>query len=305
MIELRRPRADELPAVLAALEARDVADARDPDILREYMHEQWHAARWPDSDDAVVAPHGEQVAGFAVALRFGGHVCVDPSFEGRGIGSALLQWLLERERALGRTCHRQRTAHGNERAAALLTAAGYRMARINWQMVHDLRGLPAGLPAPPAGITLHPLHPDRDAVALHAADESAFAENTDYVPETLEEFRAEHLRVRNLDREASVVARSGEVIAGYAVCEHLPGGIGYVDLLAVVPGQRRRGLGRLLILHALGSFARAGRRDGRLEVASDNPVAMRLYEHAGMRAHSGATIWEKPASVRDEMAQPA
>jgi mycothiol synthase len=292
VIELRPPGADELPAVLGVLEAREETDGLDPSILREFIREQWHAARWPTSKDAVVADHDGVLAGFAAALRFGGHVCVHPGLEGRGVGSALLRWLLERERTLGRTWHRQRTAQGNTRAAVLLTAAGYRQARINWQMVHDLRGLPVVLPPP--GITLHPLDPEHDAAALHAADTAAFAENADYEPETLEEFRAEHLRVHHFDREASVIARAGAEIAGYAMCEQLPGGVGYIDLLAVVPGHRRRGLGRLLLLHALGSFARTGRRDGRLEVASDNPPAMRLYEQAGMRARAGAAIWERP-----------
>jgi ribosomal protein S18 acetylase RimI-like enzyme len=145
-------------------------------------------------------------------------------------------------------------------------------------------------------VILHPIDPASDVRALHAADSVAFADNADAFEESFENFEAEHLAVDSLDTTASAVARRGETIAGFTVCQRRPGDIGYIDLLAVLPDERRHGLGAALLAHALGAFAQAGLRAARLETASDNPTAIRLYERAGMQRGPGADVWEKPLS---------
>jgi [ribosomal protein S18]-alanine N-acetyltransferase len=51
--------------------------------------------------------------------------------------------------------------------------------------------------------------------------------------------------------------------------------------IGVHAGARRRGLGRALLAAAMARLAAAGTRRLLLEVAEDNPAALRLYERAG------------------------
>ena len=76
------------------------------------------------------------------------------------------------------------------------------------------------------------------------------------------------------------VAWLGDAPAGFVVARDL-GGEAEILTIGVLPGMRRRGLGRLLLDAVV---AQAGeRRFGSvvLEVASDNAAARRLYEAAG------------------------
>jgi ribosomal protein S18 acetylase RimI-like enzyme len=277
------------------LAARDRHDYGDPSFTHAELLARWRTGGFSPGEDSVLAEIAGQVAGYAGVFNVGALAFVDPGHEGLGIGTELLAWTERRQREVGAEMHRQRAASTNARASALLGAAGYANVRTVWQMVTTL---PVHLEAPaPPGVGLKPIDPNRDAEALHAADEMAFAQNPDFVSETLEDFRTEHLGSEQLDLEASVIARRDGAIAGYAFCQRLPGGIGYIDLLAVVESERGRGLGAALVAHALSAFAHAGLREARLEAASDNPRALRLYERAGMTRRHGAAIWEKPIAA--------
>ena len=90
------------------------------------------------------------------------------------------------------------------------------------------------------------------------------------------------------------MARRGDAIAGFTLCRQQPEGSGYVDLLAVDPSERGRGLGTSLLLTAFECFARAGLREAWLDVASDNPRGLRLYDRAGMSERLRVDVYEKP-----------
>jgi ribosomal protein S18 acetylase RimI-like enzyme len=152
----------------------------------------------------------------------------------------------------------------------------------------------APAPPPPEGITLTPVKLPDDARALHLADTASFAGNADYEPSSFESFEREHLQSPHLDPNLSCVARRGDAIAGFTLCRHQPQGSGYVDLLAVDPAERGRGLGTTLLLSAFQAFARAGLLDAWLDVASDNPRGLRLYHRAGMSERLRVDVYEKP-----------
>jgi ribosomal protein S18 acetylase RimI-like enzyme len=123
---------------------------------------------------------------------------------------------------------------------------------------------------------------------------AAFAETPDYEPASFSAFYDEHLTTPELDPAISLVARRGDTIAGFALCRRLPAGIGYIDLLAVQKSERGHGLGTTLLLGTFAGFARAGVGEARLEVASDNPGAFRIYERAGMTPIGRLEVFEKP-----------
>lgn len=62
-----------------------------------------------------------------------------------------------------------------------------------------------------------------------------------------------------------------------------PHGVGTVQNIGVIPGQRGRGLGTAMILQALYGLRRHALTRGALEVTADNARAVRLYQRLGFR----------------------
>jgi mycothiol synthase len=281
---------DDVLRVLAVREARDFGVA---EFIRGFLLERWRGRRFRPEADAVVAQDGDVVVGYAGLFDQGALVFVDPGYERRGVGSRLREWAEALAEERRRSHHRQVIAHGNAGAHALLAAAGYRQVRSVIQMAKALEAA-ALVPPPPAGITLAPLDLPADARALHLADTASFAGNADFEPSGFQSFEQEHLQSPYLEADLSRVARRGDAIAGFTLCRRQPEGSGYVDLLAVDPGERGRGLGFSLLLTAFEGFARAGLREAWLDVASDNPRGLALYHRAGMSERLRADVYEKP-----------
>jgi mycothiol synthase len=293
---LRPAELADAPAVLAVLLARDRADLGAPDHQLPGVLDQWRGGELDLLMDTIVAEDAAGIAGYAAVSRRGAIAVVAPDHEGRGIGERLLEWTQHRERARHQTVHRQWIAAGNARARALLRAAGYARARGYVRMAWSLEQ-PLAAPAPPAGVVVRRVDIDGDAVALHALDAVSFASVPDYVPESLDEFRVEHLGRDQLDRAVSCVAACDEELVGFLLAlrwDEL--GVGFVDLLAVHPGHRRRGIASALLRTAFAGLAAAGLREAQLGVAADNPRAMTLYERVGMRPRFVFETWERPLS---------
>jgi len=64
---------------------------------------------------------------------------------------------------------------------------------------------------------------------------------------------------------------------------HERSGLGAIQNLGIVPGERGRGAGRTLLLLALVGFRQAGLARASLEVTAQNDPALRLYQHLGFR----------------------
>jgi len=295
-MRLRAPLPDDAPAVLALLVARDIADLGTPDHTLEDLLDDWREAEFSLTADALVVELDDtRIAGYGAVRRTGTLAVVAPELEGRGIGARVLQWAEQREREHGRARHRQWIPAKNLRAQAMLRAAGYLPQRSCWRMVRPL-GHFAQATAIPVGFALRPLDVDHDAPGLHALDAASFAGNPGYEPESLAAFCDEHLDAHDLDPELSCVAQEGDTIAGFLLARRRQDeAVGYIDLLAVRPDRRRRGLGTSLLETAFARFAAAGLREGGLDVDSDNPRALRLYERAGMRPRFQLDTYERPS----------
>lgn len=293
-MRLRAPAPDDAPAVLAVLAARDAVDHGGLDYSLEDLRDEWRGAEFDLASDAVVAEDRGRIVGYAVVRLPGSIVVVSPDHEGRGIGAELLRWSERRQRERGRERYRQWVPAGNARARELLERVGYRPSRSYARMVRRLDDVgPA--PAPPEGFTIRAVDPDADAARLHAVDAASFAATAEYTPETLSEFRQEHLAAHDFDPDLSAVAERGERMAGFLLARRRDEDrIGYVDILAVHPDYQRRGLGTALLLGAFTRFAGAGLLEAQLGVASDNPRALRVYERAGMRPRLQAYAYERP-----------
>ena len=296
MLALRPSSRDDHELVLRVLAAREARDFGVAGFIRGFLLEGWRERLFDPGASTVVAVDDGAIIGYGVLFAQGALVFVDPAHEQRGVGSRLRAWVEAAAVASHRSHHRQVIAHGNADARVLLTEAGYRHLRSVIQMSKATQPPPTA-PAAPTGITLATLDVAADGRALHLADTTSFAGNADYAPSAFESFEKEHLEAPDLAPDLSRVAKRGETIAGFTLCRRQPDGVGYIDLLAVDPSERGRGLGTALLLTAFEDFARAGLRDARLEVASDNPRGLRLYARAGMSERLRADVYEKPVDV--------
>lgn len=281
--------------MLAVVAARELADLGVQVYTLEELRDEWRASEIDLERDARIVESGDgRIVAYASVQRPGSMAVVAPDHEGRGIGSRLLKWTEERERAQGREQHRQWAAAANQSARALLTGAGYRRTRSNWRMTAPLDRVRGPVDAP-AGVLLRPVDVDRDAVALHALDDAAFFGFPDYVPESPEEFRKGHLEAHGFDPVLSLVAEQEGRMVGSLLARRRPHEpVGWVAILAVDPDHQGRGIGTALLTNAFAAFAGAGLREAQLGVASFNERALRLYERIGMTPQLRFDIYERP-----------
>jgi mycothiol synthase len=291
----RAPTPDDAVGVHAVIHARNVADLGVPDYTLEDLRDAWKRSDLQLATDALIAEADTgQIVAYADVDRRGTFAVVAPDHERQGIGTRLLHWAQARERERGHQQHRQFVAANNARAQALLRDAGYQRARCYWRMAHQLDHVPH-VTRPLVGVRLRPLDLDRDATVLHALDTVSFAGHPDYQPASFPAFCDEHLRAHDLDADTSRVAEHDKSVIGFVLARRWQTrSVGYVALLAVHPDHQRHGVGTALLRTAFVRFAAAGLREAQLAVASDNPRALSLYEHIGMKSKFQFDIYERP-----------
>ena len=97
------PSAQDAPAVLAVIAARDTADLGAPDYTLEDLEEEWGLSGVDFTADAVVVEDAaERIVGYAMVRGHGSLAVVAPEAEARGVGGLLLPWVERRERERGR-----------------------------------------------------------------------------------------------------------------------------------------------------------------------------------------------------------
>jgi mycothiol synthase len=187
---------------------------------------------------------------------------------------------------------------------ALLAAAGYSEIRRFQLMRVDFGGIPPA-PSIPEGIRIELFDPAHDVAAAFDAHHEAFADHWGEMEETLDEFRHWLVDTPRFERELSLLARDGPVVAGYlfawAEAEEDPSR-GYVAALGTRRAHRGRGIAEALLRHVFGTLFDRGKRGCDLHVDSDSLTgATRLYERVGMTTYPRFATWEKelrPASAR-------
>ncbi|HEY1367917.1 MAG TPA: GNAT family N-acetyltransferase [Gaiellaceae bacterium] len=221
---------------------------------------------------------------------FEGGGVVGPQALGRGLGARIVDLSELRARELGLAFVRNHVYAVDLPARRLLEARGYRDVRHFFEMVVELDESPRE-PVWPDGIEARPFRRE-DARALFDALGEAFAEEWGFVARSYEEWYLR--RIEGADTSLYFLAWDGRELAGVARCEAERRGMGWVGALGVRPGWRRRGLGRALLLHALGEFHRRGERRVGLGVDAANPTgATALYESVGMVLTVEDVVYER------------
>ncbi len=242
------------------------------------------------------------------AVGFG---CVDPGWQGQGIGTGLLGWMEKRTRERFaedaepgepepaprlRLYMEQQHTH----QAALLEGSGYRIVRYYNEMHRPLDdGLPEaalddGLDLVAFGPELH--EPVRlahnDAFRDHWGSEPRDGEGWGFVVNDPQ---------ARPDLSAVVLERSSGKVAGYQLASHDADSAatrgfreGYTDLLGVRREFRGRGIAQALLADAMRRFAAAGMDKASLDVDSENPTgALALYTKMGYVAVNRSMAWDK------------
>ena len=178
-----------------------------------------------------------------------------------------------------------------------LEADGYSVVRSSFTMERPLGG-EVEPPTWPGGISSRPFEL-RDAEAVYAAHEEAFADHWGYTPSSFAGWTSQHLGEGEEREDVSLwrIAWDGDEIAGLCLSRPRRGedeALGWIEVLAVRRAWRRRGLGEALLREAFSALAARGKRAAGLGVDAENTTnAVSLYERVGMRVVGRSDRWEK------------
>jgi mycothiol synthase len=240
-----------------------------------------------------------------------GFGCVDPRWQRRGVGSALLGWLEARARqrfsedaAVGEApvsaLLRIHNEQQHEHQAALFTTRGYEVVRYFNEMHRPLtRPLPEVILGPE--LELVTMRPELSE-AVRLAHNDAFRDHWGSEPKDDESwgFVVNDPQARP-DLSAVVLERSTGKVAGYQLAAHDPESAvtrgfseGYTNLLGVRRKFRGRGVARALLADAMRRFAADGLDIASLDVDSENPTgALALYLKMGYKPVNKSLAWDK------------
>ncbi len=308
MRELRwaPPAREHDPQWLRLLAAVEGADRRGETYTLDDLDDEW-ASIWAHPDtDATFVWDGTDLVAFAWLKAMPGErqahrvSCwggVHPSHRGRGIGRALVDWMLRRATDIaGRfdpTLPVSVQVDATERQGALVslaTRAGFTPLRHFVEVARPAASPVPDLPVPP-GLELVAWDGAHDQPARLAHVE-AFADHWGSEPRTPEEWSQWYTGHRSFRSDLSVLAldpASGEV-ASLVLCAAYPQDWGDVPVEAWVNtvGTRRawrgKGVARWLLAEALRRIAAAddGFERAILGVDEENPTgALRLYRALG------------------------
>jgi mycothiol synthase len=235
-----------------------------------------------------------------------GFGCVDPAWQRRGVGSALLEWLEARTRqrfvedsgpAARLRIHNEQQ---HEHQAALFARHGYSVVRYFNEMHRPLTG-----PLPEVTLDqafeLVAMGPELSE-AVRVAHNDAFRDHWGSEPKDEESwgFIVNDPQSRP-DLSAVVLERATGKVAGYQLATYDPDSAatrgfseGYTDLLGVRREFRGRGIASALLADAMRRFAAEGLDVASLDVDSENPTgALALYLKMGYQPVNRSLAWDK------------
>lgn len=281
---LERPGDADLDDLVELYRACDEVDAPGTVSDREDVAWRWRTAEFDRDRDAWVARRDGAAVAYAWVFEGLADVRVRPGARGRGLGRHLLRLVEARAAEQGsRDGHlRQNLTNLMPEARALLEAHGYVYSHHYALMAIGLDHRPS-VPAAPSGVELRTYEVGPDDAAVHAAFNRAWSqyEGPRWEPEPLERWM-DAVESEDFDAKHWHLAVEDDEIVAFCLGERY-GDNGWIQYLGVLPEQRGRGLGRVLLMQGLAGFHAEGVRRVELTVSSENvPAARALYESAGL-----------------------
>jgi mycothiol synthase len=312
---VRPGRLDDLPAAVAMFNrCSQKTIGRDEFTLNRYQHE-WSRLKLDleQCTRVVISPQGDVVGCLEVwdisEVPVHPYVWarVDPAWEGKGIGTALMRWAVERSKqAVERVPPEARvsiycsTIRENASAKQLFTNLGLFPIRYSWTMLIDLDQEPPK-PEWPEGIQLGIYQHPKQTEDVYRVIRLSFQDHWGYIETPFEESfeRWKHVALAEemyFDPDLWFLAMDGDEIAGISLCTARTDDDpdrGWVHSLGVRREYRRRGIALALLRHSFGAFYRLGKSRAGLGVDGQNLTgATRLYEKAGMHIEHQEDTYE-------------
>ncbi|MGZ0149261.1 N-acetyltransferase family protein [Kribbella sp. WER1] len=250
---------------------------------------------------------GDQLAGYGLAMasqsvtdidRVRTDAVVHPGWRGRGLGTELTLWIIDRARELHEATFPEVPGYvaagaviTNAGATELLTGLGFEPVRYYFDMRRPLDEPVPDVPLPD-GLELGPFDPARED-ALREAHFEAFSDHWGWTRPTPEVWRSRTIASRAFRGAQSYVVTDGDTVAAYVNCYEYPADTAATGIRELYIGQvgtrrayRGRGLARAALAKVLAEAARAGYQRGALGVDAENPTgALGLYEKLGFGTH--------------------
>ncbi|MCB0160506.1 MAG: GNAT family N-acetyltransferase [Caldilineaceae bacterium] len=306
----RPPTRDDVGAVVALINAAQVAEGDEPDMTVTELRKDWVDADLDDEAILLLDADGAPVAMADILNRRYRQINVyafvppGPAWDARWdyLTAWGEQWAAGHAH-LGEdvqevAVHRFIRAT-NTRAIAHLEADGYVNVRTHYVMRATL-DTPPPAPVWPDGIGIRTYRGPEDDDALFAAGEEAFSDMWNRPPSTKERW-LQGSKADGFDPTLWFLPydlNSGDVV-GVCLCFNLEG-VGDVENVGVRRAWRKRGIGLAMLNHALGEFHRRGIRAADLSVDAASPTgAPRLYARAGFEVTRSYRRFEKRIVKRD------
>ena len=214
-----------------------------------------------------------RVRGFASPGRHEAVFLAEPACTD-AVAEELLPWLLERRGVVELMAFA-----GDAARVAAFERHGLRHLRSSFSLARPdaAERLPAA--AFPEGVEVarYRLGEADEAVHRLIYVDAAWASVAGHAERDLEGWR----EIVRRGRSTFLARRDGRPV-GWVTARLLDNGRGWVDTLAVATSERRRGVGRALLLHALADLQRAGARGLGLGVEAENESALGLYRSVGL-----------------------
>jgi GNAT superfamily N-acetyltransferase len=227
------------------------------------------------------------VAWAMVSERRRAWVDVHPDVRGRGIGTALQAWTVQRARELGAARVSQVIDDRRTEVASMLERDGYRSQYSSWILRMDHPSEPAA-PAPPDGVAIRSFRPEEERALLEMFEE-AFSGFEGRLPSSIDTWLAMTTHREGFRPEDMLVAVAGDGIVGGAFLIETEGSI-WVDKFAVHRDHRYRGIARALLQTAFRRSYELG--SSYTELNTDSRTgALPFYERVGMYVRSSYTNW--------------
>ena len=268
---------DDAASVTALIVAEELHDVGESDVSVEDVVSEWQRPSYDIATSTVGVFDGEVLVAYADLVHPDfGYTGVQPSQRGRGIGTALADWLEALARSRGAALISNQVPAGGA-ADRLLQARGYRERWTAWDL-ELAEGAEIVAQPLPAGHTIRDARPDEHEVVY------------DLIEEAFSEWRA---RAALDDFAALVWGRPGHQPWNLRLCVdpegvpvgathvHLTGDAGYVARIAVRKDRRGQGLAGAMLADA---FALARKHGAvRCYLSTDSRTgALGLYEKVGM-----------------------
>ncbi|GAB3821470.1 GNAT family N-acetyltransferase [Kribbella italica] len=237
-------------------------------------------------DSLVVHADDGRLAGWAWINRGRrSQVDVDPAFRGRGVGSALLDWVEARAAEVGTDWVSQTVDDQDPAGTELLRSRGYELLATNWLLEMPTTGLEVAIPD---GVTIRAFRRG-DERAAYQVIQDAF---DDWQPRrhAYDEWARMSIERASFAPGVSPLAFAGGELVGAALSLDLPDSTdGYVEQVAVRKDQRGRGVAKALLATA----ARAMHAQGRTQLTlwtHSGTGALAMYERLGMTVRRSTTV---------------